>query len=35
MRFGVSKITGTMSGTIRAGYKILFTIFRHALFRKT
>jgi glycosyltransferase involved in cell wall biosynthesis len=30
-RVGVSKITGTMSGTIRAGYKILFTIFRHAL----
>lgn len=30
-RVGVSKITGTMLGTIRAGYKILFTIFRHAL----
>ncbi|MFQ5769886.1 MAG: glycosyltransferase family 2 protein [bacterium] len=28
-RIGVSKITGTLSGTIRAGYKILFTIFRY------
>jgi glycosyltransferase involved in cell wall biosynthesis len=33
-RVGVSKITGTLSGTLRAGYKILFTIFRHALSRK-
>lgn len=33
-RVGVSKITGTLSGTIRAGYKILYTIFRHALSRK-
>ncbi|MCB2154754.1 glycosyltransferase family 2 protein [bacterium] len=32
-RVGVSKITGTVSGTFRAGYKILFTIFRYALFR--
>ena len=30
-RVGVSKITGTVSGTLRAGYKILSTIFRHAL----
>ncbi|MDA2918312.1 glycosyltransferase family 2 protein [Desulfobacterota bacterium AH_259_B03_O07] len=28
-RVGVSKITGTLSGTINAGYKILWTIFRH------
>lgn len=27
-RVGVSKITGTVSGTIKAGYKILYTIFR-------
>jgi glycosyltransferase involved in cell wall biosynthesis len=27
-RVGVSKISGTISGTIRAGYKILYTIFR-------
>ncbi|MBI2924001.1 MAG: glycosyltransferase family 2 protein [Planctomycetes bacterium] len=33
-RVGVSKITGTVSGTVRAGYKILWTIFRHALSRK-
>lgn len=30
-RIGVSKVTGTFSGTMRAGYKILFTIFKHAL----
>ncbi|MFQ3598602.1 MAG: glycosyltransferase family 2 protein [Chloroherpetonaceae bacterium] len=30
-RIGVSKITGTISGTIKAGYKILFTIFKLAL----
>jgi len=30
-RKGVSKITGTVSGTVRAGYKILYTIFRHWL----
>lgn len=30
-RAGVSKITGTVSGTIQAGYKILYTIFRHWL----
>jgi len=30
-RIGVSKITGTVSGTLRAGYKILYTVFRHRL----
>ncbi|MFQ5640585.1 MAG: glycosyltransferase family 2 protein [bacterium] len=30
-RIGVSKITGTFSGTVKAGYKILWTIFRYAL----
>lgn len=30
-RIGHSKITGTVSGTIRAGYKILWTIFRYSL----
>lgn len=29
-RLGVSKITGTVQGTIRAGYKILWTVLRHA-----
>mgnify|MGYP005625345139 FL=1 len=29
-RVGSSKISGTLSGTVRAGYKILWTIFRHA-----
>ena len=29
-RTGVSKISGTLSGTFRAGYKILYTIFRYA-----
>jgi glycosyltransferase involved in cell wall biosynthesis len=28
-RTGVSKITGTVTGTIRAGYKILWTVARH------
>jgi glycosyltransferase involved in cell wall biosynthesis len=28
-RVGVSKITGTVSGSIRAGIKILYTVFRH------
>jgi glycosyltransferase involved in cell wall biosynthesis len=27
-RIGVSKVTGTVNGTIKAGYKILYTIFR-------
>lgn len=30
-RVGTSKITGTLSGTVRAGAKILYTIGRHAL----
>lgn len=30
-RVGVSKITGTIQGTVRAGYKILWTVMRHAL----
>lgn len=30
-RIGVSKITGTLKGTILAGYKILWTVFRHSL----
>lgn len=28
-RIGVSKISGTIKGTVMAGYKILFTIFRY------
>ncbi len=28
-RTGVSKITGTLGGTIKAGYKIIWTIFKH------
>jgi glycosyltransferase involved in cell wall biosynthesis len=28
-RIGESKVTGTLGGTFRAGYKILFTIFKH------
>ena len=28
-RVGVSKISGTISGTIRAGYKIIYTIFKY------
>lgn len=30
-RVGVSKISGTISGTIRAGYKIIYTIFKYRL----
>jgi glycosyltransferase involved in cell wall biosynthesis len=30
-RIGVSKVTGTISGTLRAGYKILYVIFRSIL----
>ena len=30
-RIGFSKITGTINGTIRAGYKILLTIFRYGV----
>lgn len=29
-RLGVSKITGTLQGTLRAGYKILWTVLRYA-----
>ncbi len=32
-RVGVSKITGTVSGTLKAGYKILWTITRHGFGR--
>jgi glycosyltransferase involved in cell wall biosynthesis len=28
-RIGVSKITGTLSGTIKAGYRIIWTIFKY------
>lgn len=28
-RIGESKVTGTLGGTFKAGYKILFTIFKH------
>ena len=31
-RIGVSKISGTISGTIRAGYKIIYTIFKLRFF---
>jgi hypothetical protein len=30
-RIGYSKITGTLSGSIRAGYKIIYTIFKYGL----
>jgi glycosyltransferase involved in cell wall biosynthesis len=33
-RIGYSKITGTIWGTVRAGYKILLTIFRYAVARR-
>ncbi|MEM7312646.1 MAG: glycosyltransferase family 2 protein [Planctomycetota bacterium] len=32
VRVGVSKISGTVMGTFKAGYKILYTIFRYRLF---
>jgi glycosyltransferase involved in cell wall biosynthesis len=32
-RVGVSKISGTLWGTLRAGHKILWTIFKHAVRR--
>ncbi len=32
-RVGVSKITGTIQGTLRAGYKILWTVFRYSFAR--
>jgi glycosyltransferase involved in cell wall biosynthesis len=31
-RIGKSKVTGTISGTVKASAKIIYTIFRHALF---
>jgi glycosyltransferase involved in cell wall biosynthesis len=31
MRIGVSKITGTVSGTLRAGIKIIYTIFKYLI----
>jgi glycosyltransferase involved in cell wall biosynthesis len=31
MRIGVSKITGTVSGTLRAGVKIIYTIFKYLI----
>lgn len=34
-RVGVSKITGTIAGTFKAGYKILWTIARYALTRQS
>jgi glycosyltransferase involved in cell wall biosynthesis len=33
-RIGYSKITGTIAGTVRAGFKILFTIFRYGILRR-
>jgi glycosyltransferase involved in cell wall biosynthesis len=32
-RIGVSKVSGTLKGTILAGYKIITTIFRYALWK--
>lgn len=32
-RIGKSKVTGTLSGTLRAGYKILYVIFKHVFQR--
>ncbi len=34
-RVGVSKITGTVSGTVRAGYKILWTVLRYSKGKRT
>jgi glycosyltransferase involved in cell wall biosynthesis len=34
-RVGVSKITGTVSGTLRAGYKILWTIARYGFAKRS
>lgn len=33
-RVGISKITGTLSGTLRAGWKILWTIGRYGVFNR-
>lgn len=30
-RVGVSKVTGTLRGTLMAGYKIIWTIFKYAI----
>jgi hypothetical protein len=30
-RIGVSKISGTLAGSVRAGIKILHVVFRHAI----
>lgn len=32
-RIGISKVSGTVRGTVRAGYKILYIIARQALYR--
>lgn len=32
-RVGVSKVTGTIKGTVMAGYKILWTVFKYRFFR--
>ena len=32
-RIGVSKISGTVMGSLKAGFKILWTIFRYSAFR--
>lgn len=32
-RVGVSKVTGTIKGTIMAGYKIIWTVFQYRFFR--
>ena len=34
-RVGTSKISGTVSGSVKAGYKILYTIAKYGLLRKT
>ncbi|MBS1914343.1 MAG: glycosyltransferase family 2 protein [Bacteroidetes bacterium] len=33
-RIGISKITGSISGSVKAGYKILYTIARYGLLRR-
>ena len=33
-RIGVSKISGTLMGSLRAGHKILLTIFRYLRYRE-
>lgn len=34
-RIGISKVSGTVKGTVMAGYKILALLFRYALWQKT